>query len=82
MPTIGESASRVGERRASPSSAICTSPASHFTRNTVCSRATPQGRITLSGSRLIETDGRGRRERFLTEAERTKVLRDAFGIDV
>ncbi|MCR6484247.1 arylamine N-acetyltransferase [Amycolatopsis sp. OK19-0408] len=32
-----------------------TSPASHFTKSLTCSRPTSQGRVTLSGDRLIET---------------------------
>lgn len=59
-----------------------TSPESYFTQNTICSRATPEGRITLSGSRLIVTAGRERTERILTDAERTEVLRDSFGIEL
>ena len=57
-----------------------TSPESHFTQNDICSRVTADGRITLSGSRLILTAGRDRRERALTDAEREAVLRDSFGI--
>ncbi len=59
-----------------------TSPESHFTQNTICSRATPEGRITLSGSRLIATTAHTREERALTDAERTAVLRDTFGIQL
>ncbi|HYM39059.1 MAG TPA: arylamine N-acetyltransferase [Thermoplasmata archaeon] len=59
-----------------------TSPESHFTQNAICSRVTPEGRITLSGSRLIVTTGRERSERVLTDAERTAVLRDSFGIEL
>jgi len=37
-----------------------TSPQSHFTQNTICSRLTADGRITLSGRTLIKTsDGAG-----------------------
>jgi N-hydroxyarylamine O-acetyltransferase len=59
-----------------------TSPDSHFTRGRVCSRATPDGRITLSGLRLIETDAGGqRRERALADdSEYAAVLREHFGI--
>ncbi len=32
-----------------------TSPESHFTRSLTCSRPTSQGRVTLSGDKLIET---------------------------
>ncbi|MFL6285511.1 MAG: arylamine N-acetyltransferase, partial [Pyrinomonadaceae bacterium] len=60
-----------------------TSPESHFTRERICSRATPEGgRVTLSGMRFIETDARGeRRERLLSnEEEYADVLREQFGI--
>jgi N-hydroxyarylamine O-acetyltransferase len=59
-----------------------TSPASHFTRGRICSRATPEGRITLSEMRLIETDAGGaRRERTLRdEAEYAAALREHFGV--
>lgn len=59
-----------------------TSPESHFTRNTVCSLATEAGRITLSGRRLIVTDGEDRREREIASAEEYRsILRHEFGID-
>jgi len=58
-----------------------TSPHSHFTQNRICSRATPEGRITLSGMRLIVTTKHGREERLLDSAnEYEEVLRDQFGI--
>lgn len=59
-----------------------TSPQSHFTRARVCSRATPGGRVTLSGMRLIETSADGtRRERALAgEEEFAAALREHFGV--
>jgi len=58
-----------------------TSPQSHFTQNRICSRATPDGRITLSGMRFIITTKDGRQERLLDSAnEHEAVLRDQFGI--
>lgn len=58
-----------------------TSPESHFTRQTVCSLATPEGRITLSGMKLITTRGGGRHERILeSEEERAALLRELFGV--
>ena len=58
-----------------------TSPQSHFTRQRICSRATPEGRVTLSGMKLITTTGRDRQERVIeSAAERAEVLRDQFGI--
>lgn len=59
-----------------------TSRGSHFTRNRVCSLATPDGRITLSGMRLIVTSA-GRREESTLSGERELrlCLRDRFGIE-
>jgi N-hydroxyarylamine O-acetyltransferase len=59
-----------------------TSPESHFTRGRICSRATPEGRVTLSEMRLIETSAGGeRRERTLNdEEEYAAVLREHFGV--
>lgn len=60
-----------------------TSPTSSFTRRRVCTRATPEGRVTLSDMRLILTIGDERRERPLAdEAEFAAVLREYFGIDL
>jgi len=56
------------------------SPDSHFTRQRLCSRATPQGRVTLSGTRLVETSGGSRLDRPLDPAELPAVLRERFGI--
>jgi N-hydroxyarylamine O-acetyltransferase len=62
-----------------------TSPESHFTRGRICSRATEQGRITLSDMRFITTfdsDGEQvRQERTLSsEEEYADALRQHFGI--
>ena len=58
-----------------------TSPDSSFTQNRVCSRATPEGRITLSEMKLIVTRNGLPEERILaSEDERTAVLREQFGI--
>lgn len=59
-----------------------TSPQSHFTRSRICSRATEEGRITLSDMRFITASkSAGRRERTLTsEEEYAAILRDQFGI--
>ena len=71
-------------RQLSDFSAMChyhqTSPESHFTRNRICSRATPDGRITLSNGKLIETRNGARTERTLSEEEWTACLRDLFGV--
>jgi len=59
-----------------------TSPQSHFTRARICSRATLEGRISLSDLRLITTAaGDQRTERILnSEEEYATILRDEFGI--
>ncbi len=59
------------------------SPPGHFTDAPVCSRATPDGRVSLAGMRLITTTARERTERELADAdERRAVLRDVFGVDL
>ncbi len=59
-----------------------TSPESHFTRSWICSRATPDGRITLANMRLIVTRDRSREETLLsTEDEVRRCLRDEFGVE-
>jgi N-hydroxyarylamine O-acetyltransferase len=59
-----------------------TSPESHFTKARVCSRATEEGRMTLSEMRFITTSrGGSREERDLTSREEyAEVLREHFGI--
>ncbi|MGH9345817.1 MAG: arylamine N-acetyltransferase family protein [Vicinamibacterales bacterium] len=58
-----------------------TSPDSPFTRRRICSRATLDGRVTLSGTRLISTEAAGRQERELPdERDYVDALRDHFGI--
>jgi N-hydroxyarylamine O-acetyltransferase len=58
-----------------------TSPDSHFTRSTICSRLTRDGRISLSGRTLIQTSGGIRAEQELgADAEVLAAYRDHFGI--
>jgi N-hydroxyarylamine O-acetyltransferase len=60
-----------------------TSPDSHFTKGRICSRATEDGRISLSEMRLITTTGPQllRDERTLNDQEEyDRVLHDQFGI--
>ncbi len=58
-----------------------TSPQSGFTRGRICSRATTEGRITLSDMRLITTAQGVRHERVLAdEVEVAELLREQFGI--
>lgn len=59
-----------------------TSPESSFTQRTVCSRATPDGRITVSGMRLITTLNGTKQEQTLeNQAARAQALRAHFGFD-
>lgn len=58
-----------------------TSPESHFTKGRVCTRATPDGRITLSELRLITTNYGEQQERPIgDEQEYASLLREEFGI--
>ncbi|HEX6093863.1 MAG TPA: arylamine N-acetyltransferase [Dongiaceae bacterium] len=59
-----------------------TSPDSHFTRNRVCSLATPSGRKTLSGMKLIESGRNGvqRVSAVTDEREYRQFLREQFGV--
>jgi len=60
-----------------------TSPDSHFTKGLICSRATADGRITLSDMRFITTSGpqRLRDEQTLSSREEyDRILRDQFGV--
>ena len=60
-----------------------TSSESIFARKAVCSLATPDGRITLSNSRLIMTTGERREEREIAgEEEYRTLLKTHFGIDL
>jgi N-hydroxyarylamine O-acetyltransferase len=58
-----------------------TSPSSHFTRATICSRLTEDGRISVSGRTLIRTTGTARIEQDLaSDDELLAAYRDHFGI--
>ncbi len=60
-----------------------TSPQSPFTQKRVCSRATPEGRVTLSDVRLIVTINGQRQERLLTGPEEYAAeLWKHFGIEL
>lgn len=60
-----------------------TSPQSHFTQKRICSRATSDGRISLSDLRLITTRGRARDAMELEdETQYEKILKEQFGIVV
>jgi N-hydroxyarylamine O-acetyltransferase len=58
-----------------------TSPESSFTQKSICTRATPEGRITLADMKLIVTKNGRREERLLTSnQQREDELRERFGI--
>ena len=58
-----------------------TSPRSHFTQSLVCSLTTMDGRVSLSGNRLIRTSGSDRTEAELTtDAEILAAYQTGFGI--
>jgi N-hydroxyarylamine O-acetyltransferase len=58
-----------------------TSPESHFTRQRICSLPTPEGRITLSDNKLIETRGPSRQETSLSgDHEWRAKLYELFGV--
>ena len=59
-----------------------TSPDSHFTQNRVCTKALPNGRLTISGMRRIETRDGIRRESALKSKENLRTcLSKQFGIE-
>ena len=58
-----------------------TSPLSHFTHSTICSRLTPGGRVSISGRMLIQTEGGTRTEqRLTTDDALLAAYRDHFGV--
>jgi N-hydroxyarylamine O-acetyltransferase len=60
-----------------------TSPLSHFTQKRVCTMATPEGRVTLSGRRLIVTRSGTREEVELADEEAVaSALWTYFGIEL
>jgi len=70
-------------RRLEEFAAMCdyhqTSPESSFTQKRICTRATPEGRITLSEMKLIVTKKGQREERFLaSEEEWISTIREQF----
>ena len=73
------------ERRLADFAPTCwwqqTSPDSHFTRSTVCSRLTGDGRISISGRTLIRTSAGSRTEQQLpSDGAVLAAYRDHFGI--
>lgn len=72
-------------RRLDQFAAMChyhqTSPESPFTRQSVCSKATPWGRVTIAERKLIVTCNGEKRESVLqSEEEWRAALREQFGI--
>jgi N-hydroxyarylamine O-acetyltransferase len=71
-------------RRYADYAAMCafhqTSPESPFTRQRLCTIATNEGRVTLSGLRLATTSGGAKNERAIGEREYAEVLTRHFGI--
>ena len=60
-----------------------TSPESSFTQRRLCSVATPDGRITLEGMRLITTqNGKKTETEVADEQEFQSLLREKFGIEL
>src|SRR3989442_2782416 len=60
-----------------------TSPRSHFRKGRLCTRLTPDGRLTLSDTKFIVTRGSKKCERSLKNPEEFAVLlRRQFGIDL
>jgi N-hydroxyarylamine O-acetyltransferase len=58
-----------------------TSPESHFTRSTICSRLTEDGRVSISGRSLIRTGGGSRTEEQMPDDDAVlAAYRDHFGI--
>ena len=58
-----------------------TSPDSHFTRSTICSRLTEDGRVSLSGRTLITTQPGSRTEQHLPDDDAVlAAYREHFGI--
>jgi N-hydroxyarylamine O-acetyltransferase len=58
-----------------------TSPESHFTCQRICSLATPEGRLTLSDNKLIETRGASRQQTSLSGNHDWQAkLSEVFGV--
>lgn|SRR5574341_1071475 len=57
-----------------------TSPQSSFTRGSIISRATPDGRVSLEADRLIVTQNGQREEREISKEEYPELLKEHFGM--
>jgi N-hydroxyarylamine O-acetyltransferase len=57
-----------------------TSPDSHFVKNLICTRPTADGRVTISGDRLLTTTGANKHVSAIADPEAlTALLRERFG---
>jgi N-hydroxyarylamine O-acetyltransferase len=60
-----------------------TSPRSHFTKGRLCTRLTPNGRVTLTDTKLVVTRGNKKTERAVNGPEEfTVLLQKHFDIDL
>jgi N-hydroxyarylamine O-acetyltransferase len=60
-----------------------TNPKSYFVKNTVCTKPTKSGRLTLFNDRIIEKRGKDRFEKLINSESELKVaLKTLFGIDL
>jgi N-hydroxyarylamine O-acetyltransferase len=60
-----------------------TSPQSHFTQSTICSRLTPGGRVSISGRTLIVTqDGTRTEQQLDSDDALLAAYRDRFGVEL
>jgi N-hydroxyarylamine O-acetyltransferase len=60
-----------------------TSPSSHFTQGTICSRLTDDGRVSIAGRLLIRTSaGQRTEEQIAGDEELLAAYRDLFGIEL
>jgi N-hydroxyarylamine O-acetyltransferase len=60
-----------------------TSPESHFTQEVICTMATKNGRVSLSGSSLTITDGSTKvKTKVVSDKDFKHKLRDHLGIQL
>ncbi|QSQ10780.1 arylamine N-acetyltransferase family protein [Myxococcus landrumensis] len=59
-----------------------TAPDSFFTQRRLCTRATPNGRVTLKEGALVLTQGREKQEVPVDEESRGRALAEHFGIQL
>jgi N-hydroxyarylamine O-acetyltransferase len=59
-----------------------TNPQSYFVKNTICTKPTHSGRLTLFNNRIIEKRGADRFERLINKSELKAELKTLFGFDL